>query len=59
MPIEVTRKELDILIRKVGDTRYLTLRDKLDAAEKAMRLATRQKNREVKQARRERANSNG
>jgi len=55
VPLHVTRKELAILSRKVGYTGvYKTLMDKLYAAEKDMRLATRQKNREVKLARRER-----
>lgn len=54
--VHVTRKELDILIRKVGYTSaYTTLWDKLVAAEKGMRLLTRAKNRAHKTARRQRA----
>ena len=55
VPINVTAKELRVLSGLLGyNTQCITLRDKLSAADDAMRLATRQKNREAKAARRER-----
>lgn len=55
VPIHVTAKELRVLSGLLGyNTGYTTLSDKLNEADKAMRLATRQKNREAKAARRER-----
>jgi hypothetical protein len=55
VPINVTAKELRVLSGLLGyDTPCTTLRDKLNGADDAMRLATRQKNREAKAARRER-----
>lgn len=55
VPINVTAKELRVLSGLLGyDTHCITLRDKLSAADDAMRLATRQKNREAKAARKAR-----
>ena len=55
VPVELTAKELRVLSGLlVYDTRYTTLSDKLNEADRAMRLATRQKNREVKRLRAER-----
>ena len=48
----MTRKELALIERVLGYTAQLgTLRDKLNAADKEMRLATREKNRANKAAR--------
>ena len=50
--LHVTRKELALIERVLGYTAQLgTLRDKLNAADKEMRLATREKNRANKAAR--------
>lgn len=55
VPVNVTAKELRVISGLLGYyTPCTTLRDKLNAADDAMRLATRQKNREAKATRRER-----
>lgn len=53
--LNVTARELSVLTNLLGyNTGCTTLRDKLTEAGKDMRLATRQKNREVKLARKAR-----